>query len=725
MKNDITISKVNIQDQIAELDAKFWAFYWAIPIFLLIPLGLIYWLWPTSHLFIYCGYGVYLLYTALRYYVLKFRIKKDFRSGRAIQYEGLIAHAELLGKPNKRCSKKEVIVRVGRGSEQKDVVLWQNRRRLFLEQDATLRYRLDELIGKHLQFVELPESGIIISYTLVDTQGYSLKNWGMTYLTLSSAQVTSTTSKGKNQSLQKEKVDFIHLEKSQDDTYHIVKLSSQSEAVFLEIPSFLPNFSALEAWMETLPGFDLNHYQQLKKERSSDLSPLVYERAEKAGIPQPIRLKNMIFNYQDGQLSTVNPHGLTDAIDEKDIDIISVRSNADNILTDIDYEITLHGFTVTSVTVASKADNFAILLHFLYQLPNFDRNRFLATLPKLTESSSVIWQAKPNADAIIKPSTSNTKGALQELEQGIAIENRNTTIFWKDYRSLAQSGITKLQKEDCPNPDYQYLCYHINDAVILNGLKLPTLAFTSPPIKIWESLNLDWPLTIAYSVLSFGLEGTENYQKLKQHLTEVFGITPKLEEGETSLEASWSYGRLNVQIQAWAAQETEIFYNQCQLLIGYDPDVSHFFEDAYVNNLIISAQIQYQIFEGGIDIPADYKDNRFVRKTPEALLSLLDGETKCIVWIDQNKELIGIGNQQYSHIQSLKNHKGLLFVGNYWRDHPTDMSLYFNEKKNQIASGSDNYIGRFTFSKEWDLLIEKIKAFVPMDCDFVEDRQYY
>lgn len=725
-KSTLAERTIDITASIPDLKAKFWAIYWALPLVAVIPFAIVYWLWSSGRFYTIIIYLLWLLFTFLRYHWAFRKLKNDFNQGKAHVYSGKIVQAQLITKKKSGFPKKELLVTIGKDDKTIDFVLWQNRRVPFVKQDDSLPHRMQELTEGLLTMKVLPQSQYILSYEMEDINKQLIKNWGDAQLTMLSSRILMKNEAGKIYELAKDKADYIHFKRAANKAHFVLELSSDTECHLLEIPSFLPPFSELEEWMQTLPDFDNDRYLAKKEDTSETERTLVWERVYKTGVPHTSVYAGMKFIRTSGELSAICNNGHNEQIAEKDIALITVKSYS-GTHPEADYEVALLGFGVSSLTVRSRAEHFDALLQFLYGLPDFDRENFHLLLPSLTESPRVVWIAKPKVNASITHGVEITTGYLPLLAKGLDIENKGKIIYWSDFQSLEQRGIATVQSILSPNPDYHSYVYEIHKPVILQGLHLEKLAFSSPAISWDEKLNKSWPIENMSANLSFGLEGIANYEKLKQHLTKVFGQEPQLNESETHLEAYWLHGRLKIFIQTWQPYLVDIFFNACSLRLEYEPDVSHFFEDDYVKHFQINGSIAFKLFKAPIQIKADYKANRFVRNTPLAFSDKLIGEDQMVIWLDHEQELIGIGNKTHAHIQPLMNYISWLFVGNFWRGEPRELSLYFNRDKSVRKTGPDNSIGDFALREEklWHALLDAIIEFVPFECHYVEDRQYY
>jgi Fe-S-cluster formation regulator IscX/YfhJ len=655
----------------------------------------------------------------------KLKFKTDFKEAEALIYEGTVIDCRTIARQHFLRKKLQIKVTVQLENQTKDFILCGNRNNPFLKEDASLFYRTDELNGLSLRVHIFPETGSVVSYELINQEGKMIDNVGDYQVSIVSDAIWVENPEQVRRHLKKEKVDYVHFKRARENSFFMLELSSDSEEDILEIPSYLPAFSELENWLRSLPDFDNKNYQKSKSDTKETERFLLWERIYKVGVSKNSAYAGMLFYKATNTLYASCNNGHEDKIDIDAIEMVTVRSYA-KTHRDADYQIELLGFGTSTFSVMSRAKNFKDLLETIFRLPDFDQQKFQRALSKLHEEPQLVWTAKTQANTSIHRNN-NAENYWQQMGEGIYLEDIQTLLPWRDFQTLEELKIAKKRTVSAPNPEYKCFEYTIRNPIIFGGLELCTLSISTPSIKINEKINTNWPIEKAYAQISFGLSGVDNYYQLKKHLTNILGNPAKVNETDDNVTSHWENGKSKVRINAWKPYKINTFYSYCDLIIAHEPNVSHFFEDDYVLHFELNYLIQYQLFDLQISIMADYKDNRFVRMMPQALANILSDEKQTLIWIDAKKQLVGIGNKQYAHIQSLNEQKGWLFVIEYWRDVRRGFSLYYRNEPTGTTTSPNLYIGEFQLHTERDSedWADVINAFVPFDCHIAEDRQYY
>ena len=132
--------------------------------------------------------------------------------------------------------------------------------------------------------------------------------------------------------------------------------------------------------------------------------------------------------------------------------------------------VNLKSFSKSGLSICTLADNFDKLEKILLALPNFDKTLFFEIKNKLQEHpETVLWKKDQKADFEIETNTNQNSG-LDELQNGLTIENENFRIDWSDFYYLENK--TKSRIEKFPNPSFKSYQYFIKNPTILGGLKV-------------------------------------------------------------------------------------------------------------------------------------------------------------------------------------------------------------------------------------------------------------
>ncbi|WP_028297799.1 hypothetical protein [Olivibacter sitiensis] len=722
-----------IQLELKSLKARLWAFYWALTLFMALPWLLICWLlsWPWS--ICLWAWGIFALRAFVRHRWALYRLRKDFRYGVSMRQRARIVRADLVQQRRwwgRRVKQVAVFLEKtldGSKDERDHFVLWENRDKPFPKQDKSLRYRYRELVSTVLEIDYLPHSGIIISYRILDEKDNELEYMGDLKLYVRQRDITLFKAEARSMILPTEKIDFITFERKRKGAHYTLTLSSESVPDILPVPSLIPRFHELEQWMKDLSAFDWHAYELAKEDEDIREPFILWEREFKVGIPIGSPFSGMRVTHSGGRFVVTCSNGYSESIDESAIEMVTIKSYS-TVKPNTDFDINLAGFARSSVNVKSHAEGFSDVLNWLCALPRFDRIGFERLTREVGEQPAIVWKKEPTAEAAIIPQTEENGMDMGQLEKGILLEDSNLFIAWSNFSYLEKIKQVRREQVNLPNTNYRQYRYTIKAPVVLNGIQLKELTFLSPAWQIGKGFNRAWPMVNASANISLGNGGERDYRLLKQHLTAGLGA-PKTNESQDFLESQWS-GRTSLSIRAWKPNNIAQFYDYCGLYLDYDPDVSAFFRDSYVDSFILDDAISYQVFSGSLQVKADYLTNIATRLMPEALSALLSDDGQFLVWLDSEHSLIGIGNRHFAHIMPLSRIGEWVFVGYYWRDAPRDLSLYFqkgSDTQPTISTGQDNFIGDFKMADEgrWASLLEEIENFVSFPCRFIEDRQYY
>ena len=304
--------------------------------------------------------------------------------------------------------------------------------------------------------------------------------------------------------------------------------------------------------------------------------------------------------------------------------------------------VNLKSFSKSGLSICTLADNFDKLEKILLALPNFDKTLFFEIKNKLQEHpETVLWKKDQKADFEIETNTNQNSG-LDELQNGLTIENENFRIDWSNFYYLEKKIRSRIEK--FPNPCFKSYQYFIKKPTILGGLKVNEIIIETDSFEA-NKVKMNLPFEKIQTSLKLGFNPKKEVLKIKSHLDSYFNQEAKNEE---ELNFYWGKDRINVELCCFYRDEIKDFDAVAWLRINYSPDVSSFYETNYFKNFNLGNHINYAFFDFKIDLNSNYREVDIASFTPTPLSSLMPNQAETIIWKDSQNDIIGIGNKEKS-----------------------------------------------------------------------------
>lgn len=303
----------------------------------------------------------------------------------------------------------------------------------------------------------------------------------------------------------------------------------------------------------------------------------------------------------------------------------------------------IHLISDIRVSVPTVVSNFEELKTYLFQLSDFDKEKYLQILTEGKEiNETLLYKRKKLSNYKLFENTNIKK---ESLEKGILIENKKIILPWGNYMDIEILADQK-KKNSYTNSSYFSETYTFNEVQLFGSLHLPFLATQTDSTNRY--LKKELPVLFYFS--SINVSNTKkDFFSIASFLHHYFQDNrPLTIEENNNLLYEYQQDTITVHLSAYYDSLLQDYNDSLYFTINKKIDETPYYINEYQQKLDLK-DIEYIVLNTSIIIKENYRDNDKIIYTPPGFQNIITKDNS-LCWKDQKNNYLGIANEQFAQL---------------------------------------------------------------------------